>query len=128
VSTQLNVVAPKGQPWPVDLAAAEARLRQHWPSAHITREVGRVIQTAYLSFDVEINGRSRWGILEPTQYLSLREGSPADWAETIAWFVNQLPPGSAALAYVGENPDPAPIPPGSSADELRALYERLDDY
>jgi len=124
----IYVVAPQGRPWPLDLSSAEERLRQHWPSAHITRQVSLVNNAAYLSFDVKINGRARWGTLQPELCLSLAEGSPADWAETIAWFVNQLPPGSTALAAMDENPDLAPIPPGSSADDLRDLYERLDRY
>jgi hypothetical protein len=127
VDTSIFVASPPGRPWPVDLAAAEAQLRQHWPSAQITRQVG-LDNTPYLSFDVEINGRARWGTLNPGLCLSLSDGSPAEWAETIEWFVNELPPGSTALAVMNENPDPAPIPAGSTADDLRELYEGLSIY
>jgi hypothetical protein len=127
-SVGLYVVAPEGRPWLVDLATAEASLRQHWPSASVTRQVSVVNDIPYLSFDVEINGSPRWGTLQPGVCLTLREGSPADWAETIVWFVSQLPAGSIALAAMGENPDMAPLPAHPTTRDVQDLYERLDRY
>ena len=127
-SVGLYVVAPEGRPWPVDLATAEASLRQHWPSASITRQVSVVNDVPYLSFDVEVNGIERWGTLQPGVCLTLRAGSPKDWADTIVWFLGQLPAGSTAFAAMGENPDLAPLPPGASAADIQELYERLDRY
>jgi hypothetical protein len=127
-SVGLYVVAPEGRPWQVDLATAEASLRQHWPAASVTRQVSVVNDVPYLSFDVEINGSPRWGTLQPGVCLTLREGSPAVWAETIVWFVGQLPAGSTAFAAMGENPDLAPLPAGATTRDVQDLYERLDRY
>jgi hypothetical protein len=127
-SSALYVVAPDGHPWPIDMDAAEASLRQHWPTAHVTRQVSAVSGAHYLSFDVVVNGAARWGTLEPGRYLSLAEGSPADWADTIVWFIGQLPARSTALAAVEENPELAPLARDTSVQEVRELYERLDRY
>jgi hypothetical protein len=124
-SSSLYLVAPEGQPWPISLEAAEASLRAHWPAARITRQTSAVNGATYLSFDVTVNGTPRWGTYADRTGLSLSEGSPADWADTIAWFLTLLPAGSTALAAAEENPELTPLPPEATAPTVRELYERL---
>lgn len=121
----LYVVAPEGEPWPMSLDAAEARFRQHWPTVMITRQVSVVNNTPYLSFDVEVNGVSRWGTYSDRIGLALSDGSPADWADTIAWFLGLLPAGTRALAAAEENPELTPLPAAATAQDIREVYERL---
>ena len=124
-SSSLYLVAPEDQPWPIGLDTAEASLREHWPAARITRQVSAVNGSSYLSFDVTVNGAPRWGTYSDRTGLSLSEGSPADWADTIAWFLTLLPAGSTALAMAEENPQLTPLPANAAAPFVREVYERL---
>jgi hypothetical protein len=124
-SGTLYVVIPEDEPWPVGLDEVETLLRQRWPTAMVTREASAVTGIQYLSFDVELNGAARWGTYSQRTGFSLSEGFPADWADTVAWFLGLLPAGTRALAAADGNLELVPLPPSPSADEVRALYERL---
>ena len=127
MSSTLYIVAPEGRPWPIGLDAAEASLREHWPTASVKRVVSAVNGKPYLSFDVQLNGIARWGTYAASDVtcLSLSDADPAGWADTIVWFLGLLPAGSTALAAVAENPKMIPLPPTASAQDVREAFERL---
>jgi hypothetical protein len=123
---KLYVAAPEGQQWPMDLDAAEASLRQHWPDIRLSRPTSAVNGQRYLSFDVVVDGAARYGTYADRFCLTLAEGSPQVWADTIVWFLGLLPAGTAAVAMAEEDPERiVPVPPAASAEQIRELYEGL---
>jgi hypothetical protein len=104
--------APQGQAWPLGLDTVGNLLRDHFPDAVIERKTSSVTGKTRLSFDLPFpDGVSRHGIYVDHDNLALSDGSPADWADTIAWFLQLLPPGAATVAMRGEGPDVTPLPP-----------------
>jgi hypothetical protein len=125
VSETLYVGAPQGTSWPLDLARAEAPLRERFPDAFIRRGEGRASGRDYLSFDVTVNGERRHGVYAEGLNLALSDGSPADWAETIVWFLSLLPEGTAAVAMTEDNFQLTPIPPSPSVQSIRDLFDAM---
>jgi hypothetical protein len=121
----LIVAAAQGTAWPLDLDQAEAALRQRFPAAIFGRYTIPPSGRTYLSFDVELNGMPRHGIYVEGGNLSLSDGSPDDWADTIAWFLSLLPPGTPTVALAERNPDLVSIASNVAADEVRELFELL---
>jgi hypothetical protein len=122
----LYLVAPEGQLWPIDLNAAEAHFRRHWPEVHVDRQISKVTGLPYLSFDVVIDGMDRYGTYsEHPHCLTLSQGSARDWAGTIAWFLSVLPEGVPAMAMADGDFRLVPVPAGASVQEITELYERL---
>jgi hypothetical protein len=127
VSGNLYVGAPQGQQWPLTLDVAEAHLRQRFPDAPISRETMAVTGEPYLSFDVQLaDGVTRHGIYVDRDNLALSDGTPADWADTIAWFLGLLPAGTPTVVMVEEEPVPVPLPAATTTpDAIRELLESL---
>ncbi|GIH03951.1 hypothetical protein Rhe02_20180 [Rhizocola hellebori] len=123
---KLYVAAPEGQTWPIDLDDAEASIRRRWPNARFERPSSAVTGGSYLSFDVVVGGMPRYGTYVSRSHLTLSQGSPQDWAETIVWFLQLLPPGTPALAMAEDNPELEPVPSGASVQDVIDLYERLE--
>jgi hypothetical protein len=125
-NSTLYVAAPEGHSWPISLDAAAVHLRNHWPDAHVSRQVSAVTGKPYLSFDVVVDGMARRGTYsEHPHCLTLSDGRPGDWAETIVWFLSLLPKGAQATAMADGDFRLVPIPPDASVQEITQLYERL---
>src|SRR5215813_7695882 len=116
---KLYVAAPEGTAWPLDLDTAEAKLRERFPEAVTARQTARASGQDYLSFDVPIEGMMRHGIYVEGGNLTLSDGAPADWAETVAWFLSLLPAGTPAIALPEHNQQLTPVTPGATPDRIR---------
>jgi hypothetical protein len=122
-NSTLYLAAPEGKSWPIDLEAAEGHFRHRWPDAYMSRQVSAVTGQPYLTFDL-VNGLR--GIYSAhTHCLSLSEGSPEDWAETIVWFLSLLPKGVPVVAMADGDFRLVPVGPAASVPEIKELYERL---
>jgi hypothetical protein len=125
-NSALYLGAPEGHTWPIDLESAQKHLQEHWPEAHVSRQVSKVTGDPYLSFDVEIAGMHRWGTYSAHPHcLTLTSGRPADWAETIVWFLSLLPRGTPAVAMADGDFKLVPVPQGATVQEITELYEAL---
>jgi hypothetical protein len=122
---KLYVAAPDGTAWPLDLDTAEAKLRERFPEAVTSRQTARASGQDYLSFDVPIEGMMRHGIYVEGGNLTLSDGAPADWAETVSWFLSLLPAGTPAVALTEHNQQLTPVAPGAPPERIRDLFEGL---
>jgi hypothetical protein len=52
-------------------------------------------------------------------------GEPALWADTIVWFLRQVPIQTSRVAMVEANPETVPIPPGADVDTVREMRDSL---
>jgi len=125
-NSSLYLAAPEGHSWPIDLDTAASHLGRHWPEASVSRQVSAVTGHPYLTFDVEIGGMRRRGTYaEHPHCLTLAEGRPEDWAETIVWFLSLLPKDAPAVAMADGDFKLVPVPRGASVRDITELYERL---
>jgi len=122
---KLYIAATEGTSWPLDLDTAEAQLRERFPDAVIGRQTGASSGQTYVSFDADVNGMMRHGIYVEGGNLTLSDGEPADWAETIAWFLSLLPSGTPVVALAERNPNLVTVPANASADEITQLLDGL---
>jgi hypothetical protein len=122
---KIYIAAPEGTSWPLDLDTAEARLRDRFPDIVTSRRTAPASGQDVLSFDVTIEGTPRHGIYVDGGNLTLSDGTPADWADTISWFLSLLPAGTPAFVMTEQNPRPTPIPAATSADSIRDLLDGL---
>jgi hypothetical protein len=127
VSGSLFVVAPPGAQWPLSLGDVETHLRQRFPDALVFHDTYATSGEPYLRFQVRLaDGEERRGLYAQRGDLILKEGFPADWADTIAWFLGLLPPGTPTVVMVEDNPVPVPLPEGiTTPDAIRQLLESL---
>ncbi|GII26451.1 hypothetical protein [Planosporangium mesophilum] len=127
MSGSLFIAAPPGVQWPLSLDDVEAFLRQRFPDAMITRETLATSGEPYLDFDVRFpDGMTRHGVYVERGSLMLSDGTPADWADTIAAFLALLPPGTPTAVMVEDEPVPVPLPEGTTTpDAIRELLESL---
>ena len=122
---KLYIAAAEGTTWPLDLDTAEARLQERFPDAVIGRQTGGATGKTWVSFDAEVNGMRRHGIYVEGGNLTLSDGEPADWAETIAWFLSLLPTGTPVVALAERNPTLVAVPSNATADEITQLLDGL---
>jgi len=122
---KLYIGAPQGTTWPLDLDTAEERVRGRFPNAITSRETAQPFARDYLSFDVPIDGTPRHAMYFDGFNLTLSDGSPADWADTIAWFLSLLPRGTPAIAMSEHNSQPTPISTEASPEIIRDLLDGL---
>jgi hypothetical protein len=103
--------APQGETWPLGIDIVEPLLRQRFPEAIINRRTSAVTGKTRLSFAIPFpDGTARHGIYVDHDNLALSDGTAADWADTIAWFLSLLPPGTPTVTMRGEGPDVTPLP------------------
>ncbi|QUQ66151.1 hypothetical protein [Kutzneria sp. CA-103260] len=120
------IAAPPGTTWPLSLDDVEQQLRQRLPGVRTFHRHAAVSNTDYIDFQVTVDG-----LLSISSYfaggtLILRDGSAADWADTIEWFLGLLPPGTPAVAMIEENPDEiVPVPLDATAAAIEALLDAL---
>lgn len=122
---KLIIAATPGTTWLLDLDTAAANIAERFPDAILDRHTTATTGQDYVSFDVEIDGMMRHGIYVDGGNLTLSDGTPADWADTIAWFLSLLPPGTEAVAVSEHTGDLAYIPPGATAQQLQSILETL---
>jgi hypothetical protein len=127
VTGSLFLAAPPGTTWPLSLDQVEAQLHGRFPEITTTRETFGTTGEPYISFRVPVDGDTRHGLYAARGNLVLNDGDPAVWADTIAWFIDLLPPGTPMAAMVENEPVPTLVPAGTtSTDDVRRLYESLD--
>jgi hypothetical protein len=119
--------APQGQRWPLSLDDVEPRLRERFPDAYIQRRGSAVTGKSRLSFTVRLGDDvPRHGIYVDHDNLALSDGNADVWAETIAWFLSLLPPGTRTVAMRGEGPTVAELPAQiRTADSITAFFASL---
>jgi hypothetical protein len=124
---KLYLAAPPGHRWPLTLDELTDRLRQRFPGALISRRTSSVTRNDVLDFDVTLDdGEMRHGTYVDGGKLTLSDGTPSDWADTLAWFLSLLPEGTPAVAMVEEAIDVTALPaPIRSAPALAAFYAAL---
>jgi hypothetical protein len=105
----------------------ERLLQQRFPGAVINRRASAVTGKNRLSFSIPFpDGISRHGIYVDQDNLALSDGTSVDWADTIAWFLNLLPPGTSPVVMRGEGPNVVPLPTQiRSPDSVAAFFESL---
>jgi len=121
----LYAIPPKDATWSMDLPTAEAHVRDRWPDAILSRRQNVVTGAEYLSFKVIIDDETRGGICFDQGGIELSDGSPADWADTLAWYQSLLPPGATLVAMTEHNQNLTPFPDDATPTQIQQLYERL---
>lgn len=120
------VCAPEGRAWPLDAATFVSRLRERVPDVHVTDpQQDNLGGETYISFEFPHQDEVRHANYIEGSQLSLHDGSPADWAETISWFLGLLPSGTSVIALVEVNPEGmVTIPAGVDAVAIEALLNQ----
>ncbi|MEU1475816.1 hypothetical protein ACFYZ8_01320 [Streptomyces sp. NPDC001668] len=114
------IAAPPGTSWPLTVEEFETRILDRYAEAMCTLEQPGRGQDC-LAFEVDLDDERRHGLHFDRSYLVLKDAPPVFWADTVVWFLGLLPPGAPAVAMVETNPDTPPIPPGATAEDVRAL-------
>lgn len=119
--------APPGQNWPLSLDDVEPRLRERFPDAYIARRESAITGKSRLSFTVKLaDGTPRHGIYVDHDNLALTDGDASVWADTIAWFLSLLPPGTPTVVMRGEGPVTADLPAQiRTPDAITAFFSSL---
>ena len=112
MADDLFLGAPQGQTWPLSVDDVEPLLVGRFPDVIIERRTSAVTGKQRLSFSVGFpDGNRRHGIYVDHDNLALSDGQIGDWADTIAWFLEQLPPGTPTVVMRGEGPNVVNLPP-----------------
>ncbi|MER7850897.1 hypothetical protein ABTZ03_44030 [Kitasatospora sp. NPDC096077] len=120
--------AAPGTTWALTPEEAEEHLQVRFPGMESWLKHAPVSDKDYVDFDVEVDGEVRQCSYFGGGQLILRDGDPAVWADTIAWFLGLLPPEARTVAMVAANPDNVRVvPPGSSTSEIEGLLQSLFD-
>src|SRR5262249_13706641 len=120
---------PPGTSWPLDMQTLGRRLRDQLPDVHVSppRQAGTSGED-YIDFQTTIDGQLRTGTFFDRATLILRDGPPELWADTIVWFLAQLPTDATVVAMVESNPEQlAPVPRSATAADVLALLDQLAD-
>ncbi|MFI7598187.1 hypothetical protein [Actinoplanes sp. NPDC049681] len=125
---KLYLGAPPEHPWPLSLPTVETYLRQRFPDMIASRRTSLVTGNDVLDFDVRLDdGQQRHGTYVAGGKLALSDGTPADWADTIAWFLSLLPEGTPTMVMRDDGPEPVPLPEQTRTPEaLIAFFESID--
>jgi hypothetical protein len=121
----LYIGAIEGTRWPLDLNTVEQKLRERYPDLVSQRRNTAPPQQDYLSFDLSLGGEMRHGIYIDGGHLALSDGTPADWAEIVAWFLSLLPNGTPTAAYNEHTQQATPVPERANASQVKELLESV---
>ncbi len=121
----LFAIPAEGDDWHLDLATMEMHVRARWADAHLRRGHAAVSGEDYLRFQVPIEGMMRRGGCFEGGGTALSDGTPAEWADTLAWYQSLLPPGATLVAMTEHNQNLTPIPDDATPTQIQQLYERL---
>ncbi|MFJ5234853.1 hypothetical protein ACIQBJ_33820 [Kitasatospora sp. NPDC088391] len=119
------ISAAPGTVLPLSLDDAALHLQACFPGVRYWRKHAPVSRTDHLDFETTLDGMTRHGSYFDRSHLVLRDGAPALWAGTIAWFLALLPSGTPTVAMVESNPGTLRIPPGADAQEITDLLTGL---
>ncbi len=119
------VAAPEGMSWPLVRHDVEHHLATRFPDVQTWHKCAPVSRADYVDFEVTIDGEPRHGTYFDHRHLILRDGTPEFWADTIAWFLGLLPPGTPAVAMVESNEGIVPIPAAVSPRQITILFDEL---
>ncbi|GGR00830.1 hypothetical protein [Kitasatospora griseola] len=120
------VAAPEGTTWPLRGRQVEQRLETRFPGVQVWHKYAPVSRSAYIDFEIDVDGEPRHGSYFDHRHLILRDAEPEAWAGTIAWFLGLLPPGAHAVAMVESNPDEIrPIPAAVTVQQIADLLDGL---
>lgn len=124
---KLYLGAPAEETWPLSLPTVETHLRQRFPDMLASRRTSLVTGNEVLDFDVRLaDGELRHGTYVAGGKLALSDGTPADRADTIAWFLSLLPEGTPTMV-IRDGPEPIPLPEQSrTPDALTAFFDSID--
>lgn len=123
----IYIAAPPGTTWPLDLDTLDQRLQEYLPDLRAYLKHAPVTDKDYLDFETTLAGEPRHGTYFDRSHLILRDGPPAFWAATIAWFLSLLPQDTQAVAMLEANPEHlAPIPTAATAEQIQDLLETLE--
>jgi hypothetical protein len=124
--TALFLAAPPGTTWTLPAEVFEEQLRRRFPDASIRHADSRISDAHYIIFNVPLDGMSRGGGYTVGRDLNVDDGTPAEWADTLAWFLSLLPPDSGVVAMAENNPRTiVPVPRDMDAADLQSLFEQL---
>jgi hypothetical protein len=128
MSTERIIVAAEpGTDWPLSLAEFTNRLRDRWPEVRTWTQHSPITNADYLTFEVGTDEHTRSGAYFEHQQLDLSDGTPDDWADTIAWFLRLLPPTSRSVCLLAAVPEPTPLPRTSSHTDIAAILNELNN-
>lgn len=124
---KLYLAAPPNQRWPLTIDDLTSQLQRRFPDALISRRTSAVTRNDVLDFDITLaDGDMRHGTYVDGGKLALSDGSPTDWADTLAWFLSLLPDGTPAVAMIEEGADVVMVPAQiRSSHAVAAFYAAL---
>lgn len=111
--------------WPLDITTFEQHLRQVLPDLIATRRHSRAVGREVLSFTATVAGVERHGVFADQFNLALSDGTPADWADTIAAVLALLPADTPTVAMTDQNPAVTPLPATADAALIQHTFEQL---
>ncbi|MFJ5927653.1 hypothetical protein ACIQF6_34165 [Kitasatospora sp. NPDC092948] len=122
----IYIAAPEGTTWPLSGQDVERRLETRFPDVQTWHKYAPVSRSAYIDFEIDIDGERRHGSYFDHRHLILRDAEPQFWADTVAWFLGLLPPGTNAVAMVESNPDEIrPVPAAATTRQIADLLDSL---
>jgi hypothetical protein len=124
---KLYLAAPPNQQWPLTIDDLTTQLHRRFPDALISRRTSAITRNDVLDFEVTLaDGEMRHGTYVDGGKFALSDGSPSDWADTLAWFLSLLPDGTPAVAMVDEGADVVTVPAQiRSPQAVAAFYAAL---
>lgn len=125
MSDAIFIAAPPNTTWPLDLNGFESPLRARWPEVHTVVRQAPATDDDYLAFELDLAGERRHGAYFDRRYLLLEDGTPALWADTIAWFLSLLPTEAQVVCMTEAVPQPVPMPRRADAEQITAVLESL---
>jgi hypothetical protein len=127
VNDAIYIAAPPGTTWPLDRDTLDQRLQERFPDLRASLKHAPVRDQDYLDFETTLEGLPRHGAYFDRTHLILRDGPPALWADTVAWFLSLLPHDAEAVVMLEANPEHvAPLPRTATPEQITALLGELE--
>jgi hypothetical protein len=124
--TALFLAAPPGTVWMLPAENFEEQLRRRFLEVRIRRADSSISDAHYVIFNVPLDGIPRSGGYTVGRDLNVDDGTPAEWADTLVWFISLLPSESGVVAMAENNPQTiVPVPRDIDAAQLQSLFEQL---
>lgn len=126
MSDAIFIAAPPNTTGPLDLAGFERELRARWSEVHTAARQAPATNEDYLAFELDLDGEGRHGAYFDHRYLLLEDGTPAFWADSIAWFLSLLPIDAQVVCMAESAPQPTPMPRQADPGQITTVLESLD--
>jgi len=124
--TTIFLSPPEGDTWPLDIDAAEPYFRDRWRGINPIRGEGHPATKRLLDFDVTLDAQRVSVVYQDGGPLVLNDGTPAQWADTIVWFLSLLPADASIVTMTEHNPTPVPLDRNATADDTRRVLDSLN--